>query len=609
MGSFSLIGRIREQWSSRAEENPVRSLALEASQAAGEEREHSQFQVLMSHIFSRLFEGDMISLEGDTQTRIIQTVVVTAIPGLMWDLARIASYHQPRPKLFWAQASDHYFSIVYSFVVMGTVAIFEWDQLFPDLLDCFVLTPLPITARTLFTARVTALALLLGVFLFATNVLGSIFLCLWYWSMAKSAEVYSPGYLGHVGPHLAAVLLSGIFAVGLVVALQGVLICMLGEPLFRRISASLQSILIAVFLLVLFLFPLLSHYLPALLESGSPVVRWFPPFWFLGMHERLLYGPAVEPIFHVLARSGYWATVLTAGMAAITYPLAYRRKIRRTIEGAAARKGRGSFATAGVNTLLHNTVLRTPAKRAIYHFISQTLLRIERHRLYLAMYAGLGLSLILSIPIGLRLAHHHVALVLSPYGLRSAIPVIAFWTISGLRTALLSPIDPRGSWIFRLIDGKPGLDQLAGTRTWVFMRTAGLTAVAILALRVLAPNELRSFDAIATQCVVGFGLCLLLVDAFFVNVMVVPFNERRSSSKSSLAFILVGYIALFPPLVWNTVDAEPWIKASRMHMAFIIIVIAALHPTLHAILRRKFNDQVRLPDGEEEDWPPKLGLN
>jgi hypothetical protein len=608
MGSFSLMGRIREQWSRRAEENPVRSLAMEASQEAATEREHGQFQVLVRHIFSRLFEGDMISLEGDTQTRIIQTAVVVAIPGLMWALARIASYHQPVPKPFWGQTSDHFFSIVYSFVVMGAVAIFEWDQLFPDLLDCFVLTPLPITARTLFTARVSALALLLGIFLVATNALGSIFLCLWYWSMAKSAELYSPGYLGHLGPHLAAVFLSGIFAVGFVVALQGALICVFGEPLFRRISTSLQSILIALFLIVLFLCPLLSHFLSVLLESGSPVVRWFPPFWFLGVHERLLYGPSVPLIFHVLARSGCWATVLVAGLAAITYPPAYQRKIRRTIEGAAARRGHSSFAATGFNTLLHCTILRTPAKRAIYHFISQTLLRIERHRLYLAMYAGLGLSLVLSITIGLRLAHHRVALVLSPYGLRSVIPIVAFWTISGLRTALVSPIDRRGSWIFRLIDGKPSLDHLAGTRIWVFMRAAGLTAAAILALRVLAPSELRGFDAIAAQCLVGFGLCLLLVDAFFVNVMVVPFNERRSSSKNSLAFILVGYIALFPPLVWNTVDAEPWLKSSHLHMAGTLIAIAALHLTLRAILRRGINDQVLLPDGEEEDWPPKLGL-
>jgi hypothetical protein len=607
MGSFSIRARIREQWSRRAEENPVRSLEWEASQAAGERRERSQLQILVSHIFSRFFEGDLISLEGDTQARVIQTAAVVAIPGLMWALARIASYHQPHPKLFWAQASDHYFYIVYSFAVMGAVAVFEWDQLFPDLLDCFVLSPLPIASRTLFTARISALALLLGILLFATNVLGSIFLCLWYWSMAKSAEVYSPGYFGHLGPHLAGVLLGGIFAVAFVVALQGVLICVLGERLFRRISAGLQSILIALFLLSLFLFPLASRFLPALLTSGSSVVRWFPPFWFLGVHEQLLYGASVEPIFRELARSGYWATLLTAGLATVTYPLAYRRKIRRTVEGAAPGSGYGPFAAAIFDPLLHRTVLRTPAKSAIYHFISQTLFRVERHRLYLAMYAGLGLSLVLSMTIGLSLGHHRVAVVLSPYGLRSVIPVVAFWTVSGLRTALISPIDRRGSWIFRLIDGKPGLDHLAGTRTWVFLRAAGFTALAILALGVLAPNEMWGFDAIAAQCIVGLGLCLLLVDVFFVNVMTVPFSERRSSSRTSLAFILVGYIALFPPLIWNIVDTEPWLKASRVHLAGTVIAIAAVHLTLRAILQRRFNDRVRLPE-EEEDWPPKLGL-
>jgi hypothetical protein len=142
----------------------------------------------------------------------------------------------------------------------------------------------------------------------------------------------------------------------------------------------------------------------------------------------------------------------------------------------------------------------------------------------------------------------------------------------------------------------------------VGLRAAGLTVLAIIALGVLAPNEVRGLDAIAAQCIVGLGLCLLLVDVFFVNVMVVPFSERHSS-RSSLAFILMGYIALFPPLVWNIVDAEPWLKASRVHLVEMVIAIAALHLALRAILRRKFNDQARLPEGEGEDWPPKLGLS
>ena len=86
--------------------------------------------------------------------------------------------------------------------------------------------------------------------------------------------------------------------------------------------------------------------------------------------------------------------------------------MRRAIEGAPAKRQPNRLARP-LHALLNLSVLRTPARRAIYYFISQTLPRVERHRLYLAMYGGLGLSLVISSAVVLRLEHHRATLVLS----------------------------------------------------------------------------------------------------------------------------------------------------------------------------------------------------
>ena len=83
--------------------------------------------------------------------------------------------------------------------------------------------------------------------------------------------------------------------------------------------------------------------------------------------------------------------------------------------------------------------MRVPARRAIFHFISQTLFRVERYRIYLVMYAGLCVSLIASTVVRMQVEKGRIHLELSADGIRAAIPMAAFLIIAGLRVAFVSP--------------------------------------------------------------------------------------------------------------------------------------------------------------------------
>jgi hypothetical protein len=583
-------------------ENPVLSLAVQAETfTAG--REQSQFEILVRHIFSRFLHNELLTSDDDETKRVMQISCAIAVPGMLVALFLFPAYHAfppyPVPRPFWAQAGDHYFYVMYSFVVMGAATVFEWDLLFPDLVDVFVLTVQPIANRRVFFARVLALAIFLGLVLFGTSILGILFLPL-------VAEL--PNFFRHLLAHSTAVFASGMFSAATFLALQGILLNIVGENIFRRITPLLQGASIMLLLAILLLHPTISRSLEPLLTSGAPMVRLFPPFWFLGIYERLLMGPSAPGIFHELARTGCYALLVVLACAVLTYPLAYRRRVRQLIEGGRAVATPGRTA-APFQRILQATVLRLPAQRAIFHFISQTILRSQRQRVMLAMYGGLAIALTLSDMLIFRVGDGHVRPVLLPSGIRSAIPVMVFWTVAGLRSVLASPIDRRGAWLFRVIIGRPNTGHLAGARVWVTLWAAVIGLAAAIALHALSPESLQSHLVSADQLLIAIGVSILLADIYLFSVRSVPFTHLRKSSITDLPLVIVRYVVLFPLLVAILVHNETWIEANPLHLIKALLFLVAAHVLLlktHA--RSLLQSTLDTPSDEADEFPLRLGL-
>ncbi|MHB8303747.1 MAG: hypothetical protein ACYDC6_13045 [Acidobacteriaceae bacterium] len=361
----------------------------------------------------------------------------------------------------------------------------------------------------------------------------------------------------------------------------------------------------------LLLYPAVSGALPVLMHSNNGFVRYFPPFWFLGIYQRVMEGPSALPIYTRLAQTGCTATLWAIAVAIVSYPLAYWRRTRQLIEGLGTRDTR-SLVAEPVHRILQATLLRVPASRAVFHFISQTLLRVQRYRIYLIMYGGVGLSLVTASILRLDVVQKHLLVDISPEGLRAAIPITAFWTIAGLRMAFVSPGNQRGNWIFRIIHSKPTLDHLAAARIWVSTSGMVVTLGTVAALHAISPLQLHGWRTITGQVIVAVGLCLLLTDAFFLNVKTIPFTGIRVSSTINLAFLLIPYIGIFPPLVLLTLGGEPWIEASIVHMVTTAFVIAAAHLGMQWAHRKIVTYHTSLLDlnidEDEEEFPLKLGL-
>jgi hypothetical protein len=294
--------------------------------------------------------------------------------------------------------------------------------------------------------------------------------------------------------------------------------------------------------------------------------------------------------------------------AVFTYPLAYHRRVRQLIEGGRAVET-PSRAVMPIQRILQATILRSPAQRAIFHFISQTILRAQRQRVMLAMYGGLGIALTLSDMLAFRVGGGHVHPVLLPNGIRSAIPVMVFWTVAGLRSVFASPIDRRGSWLFRVIIGRPNAGHFAGTRVWVTLWATVIGLATAIVLHALSPGNLQSHFTTLDQLLIAIGVSFLLADIFLFSVRSVPFTHLRKSSITDLPLVVVRYVVLFPLLVMILVHNETWIETNALHLLKTLFFLVAAHLLLlktHA--RSTSQSTLDTPPDEADEFPQRLGL-
>jgi hypothetical protein len=154
------------------------------------------------------------------------------------------------------------------------------------------------------------------------------------------------------------------------------------------------------------------------------------------------------------------------------------------------------------------------------------------------------------------------------------------------------------------------MEQLLAAKVWVMLCAAVVTMGAVAAFRWVAPAELLSGPATAAQLLVAAGMCVLLTDAFFLNVTMVAFTGEPAREQPNLAFTMLGYFTFFPLVTALSIASEYWIEGSAQHFGIAAISIVVVHLWFrkrHRDVVRLHSSQLELEEGEE-DFPLKLGL-
>jgi hypothetical protein len=344
-------------------------------------------------------------------------------------------------------------------------------------------------------------------------------------------------------------------------------------------------------------FPLVVGALQGVLTSSSRWPVWFPPFWFLGIYQRIMYGAA--PAFDLLAMRGIVATLTTAAVTCVTYPIAYRRKVRLVMEGSAAtaqRRGLFNVMTDAIVPL----VVRNPIQRGVYRFIGQTLWRSQRPRAVIAIYLSIGIALafaglIMVVPSGIDFR---------PAGVLVSLAIIAFWLTFGLRAAFASPVDLRGSWVFRSILGREKSLVLNVQKHWpvhaVFLTSAAL-ATAFTIMGAISVPQLLLAVLICT------AVAVITTDFYGRHTSAIPFTQAMKATQHERPLATVRYLLVFPFLMqWEV----RWMQMSLGWLLFLLLDMYVIHRYFIRIAEDwRANDfDGNLDDSDPDEFPTSLGL-
>jgi hypothetical protein len=566
----------------------------------------STFALLVRHFFERFFDNDIVSRGSDMRTNMVQALGLVAAPGML-----VSLYMLPQRVRFdrplangWLLIGDYYFFVLYSMVVMGLVMVFEWDSLFPDRKDYLILTPLPLGGPAIFTAKLAALIVFLTVFVVDAN-----FLC----TVIAPPATGPPGTPGTpvtivwrlAGAHAIAVAAAGAFVALACAGLQGVLINLLTARAFRRVSPWVQMGLMGLLITVLFLTPLATASIPPLVEANSPLLRWFPPFWFLALYVDLLPGRPAGPVFHQLAPLARQALAVSAAVFAAGYFAGYRRHTRRVMEGLeTAGTGPGPLRRT-FHRMVNRWLVPHPLERATFHFIGNTILRTAKHRLLLAAYGGIALALGLCDIVRFAARPGVPAVAFVPEGLLVLPLTLSFFTVTGLRAAFNFPAELRANWIFQVSESEERVRHIRAVRKWIVV-------MGILPLfAMLAPFEavFRGWKPGLIHLGFALLLSLVLLEILLVWFRKIPFTCSYFPGKTSMAVAFFVYLAGFTTYSWSMAGLEEALLRAPLKLIFFFAAGALALVGLARLEKRELSvDDVLIYEDEPDPVVRSLEL-
>jgi pimeloyl-ACP methyl ester carboxylesterase len=405
--------------------------------------ERRQFRILYRDFLSRMVDIEVLSARGDVQKLLAQFAALLA--ALSFVLAfimvpRYVSSKLPPEKLQIAAWGDEEFLIGITIAVVGLFAVIAWNSVLPDRRDALVLGPLPVRLRTIFLAKVAAVATALAVSIVAVNV----FTGLTVPFVAASGGAW--GFPRCIAAYWFTMVAAGVFVFSTLLAVQGITAQIFSYRLFQRISSFLQLAAFFAILAVFFLTPPLASVAALSAPANHRILEFLPSYWFLGLFHQL--NGSMQPVFGPLAARAIRDTVLTFAVAITFYALAYYRHVRRIVEQPDIAPG--SRSSLHIASRFARFALPRPLDRAILLFTARTMARSRHHRFLLAAYGGVGLAIALAYAKSLIYGYSR-----EPWDqLNSPLLVGGFvlllFTIVGTRAVFALPVALPANWVFKI---------------------------------------------------------------------------------------------------------------------------------------------------------------
>ncbi|MGD0365331.1 MAG: hypothetical protein ABSC93_30985 [Bryobacteraceae bacterium] len=564
--------------------------------ASARENELSQFRELVRHFFSRFFDNDLVAInadEADMRSSVVNILAILAAPGMLLPFLFLSKYVKLQDAPMYvrdlASLGEKEFFICFSMTVMGLVTVIEWEMLFPDRRDYANLTPLPIRLRTMFGAKIAALLAFLTIFSLAINAFSPVMF---------PAVVLQKGSVWNVIPfarcHIVSILAANAFVFFLCVAVQGILMNVLGYRLFRRVSPYVQFGLVALLILMFLLSGRIVSELHVRAAANPAAVYLFPPLWFLGLYQTQLGWS--DPVFRELAHAARMAAGWTTVGALATYILSYKRHVTRSLESAGEFSTVPSAMDRFVEGMLDRFVVRDRLQQAAFYFIWKTLIRSRRHKLLFAAYVAVGCALIFEGLAVLVARGGNAWMYRASPELLPAPLILAFFILCGMRHVFAVPAELRANWVFQVSDRGEARRCLAGVKKGMLVMGVLPLFALLLPLHVL----FWGWRTAALHMLFGAVVSWLLVEVLFVGFEKFPFTCSYLPGKANLKVSWPLYLFGFTTYVSVFLTLEYWMLQRPVRFLWLGAVIVLVEVAL-ALYRWRVGRDVALVFDEQPE--------
>jgi hypothetical protein len=517
----------------------------------------AQYTALVRHFFGRFFDNEFVAQNTDMHVTVTKILgMLAALSGLL-PILRYITYLQldayPPAARLPALWCDRSLLISFTMLVMGGVTVLEWDALFPDRRDYVSLIPLPIRARTIFLAKIGALIVFVLSFTVAVNGVSTVLFPL------ISYRGPLMGLFRAILAHFVTMAAGTAFVFVSMVAIEGILLNVLSVRWFRKVSVYVQCTVVFALLSAFFVFPNVGVKIAELKANHPAALYAFPPMWFLGMNEWML--GTNDAVMLSLAKWAGIALAISIVLAGLTYSVAYRRHVRRTLESVEDGDGTRTRIDEWIGRLA-DFIVRDPKERATLAFIGKTIARSAKHRIFLAVYVGIGCALILQAIVASGAKQTWL----------SAPLVLCFFILSGMRYIFTIPAELPANWLFRVTEADDRRHTLDGARRAMqWFGIAPLFTLLIPFYFALWPPGV----AIA-HLTFSVTISILLVEAMLLEFWKIPFTCSYPPGKANVTLLWIFYWLGFTTYAYSMASLEAWmvVKPARL-IVFYLAATAA----------------------------------
>jgi hypothetical protein len=524
-------------------------------------------------LFKRLFESELMPPGLPQASLAIWGIALVAAPGYL--LAFMPFLRYGMVLKFWPTrlpgmiAGDQFLFIMLGMLALGFVALAMWDNVFPDRRDARILGVLPLNARTLVGARLGALTAFALLFCLGVSGPPAVVYGLVLWLHGGAHDPVRA-----IAGHLISVVSASLFVFFTVIAIQGLLLNVLGRTAARRLALLVQMLAVVVLLQAWMVLPRMGLIAREMLMGNVTTLgQWLPPVWFLALYRTIAGTPSIAPpgADPQIALYALVAVAVTAGVIALATGLlavGHRRLMRMAIESPESGRRRASHQLQRAARAMAVRVIRDPIGRAVAGFTIRTAMRSRPHLMLLAIYVGVGATIVVS---SLFLAEYNFIDVSRPsIALLSAPLVLIFLTTCGMRVVIAIPTEVRANWVFRAYVPDNGAGAVArGAR-------AALIAMVVLPIAVAAGLVGATLwggrpAVLHTAFVVVAGT--LLVDLFLIGFRKVPFACTYFPGRSRARTLFPLYAMAFSAYAYGLAGLELALLNDAIGFAWLVGIL------------------------------------